>query len=206
MASTSTKHNISTPSNPKPTKKARKKKADNALSGLTLADFQLENPSTFITAESLSSNSRYVNRKNFPINPISPIKKSAAEAEFNFVMGSSAEDGYQNKDEEVEMVGRPRNLKSVSVNNFSLKKNTNKLLLLQDYPLMTWMSRRDEALRAMMTVEARTSVLNVCNTCALGVEPGVAEYICSDCFSRQMYCQDCFVSFHAENPLHSIKV
>ncbi|KAE9384047.1 hypothetical protein BT96DRAFT_765031, partial [Gymnopus androsaceus JB14] len=71
-------------------------------------------------------------------------------------------------------------------------------------PLLTWMGKRDDALRMFITVEARTSSLDDCPCCHTS-SPGKAEYICEDCFSRRMVCSSCCVKLHAEKPLDNIK-
>ncbi|KAJ3816114.1 hypothetical protein F5880DRAFT_1494600, partial [Lentinula raphanica] len=74
-------------------------------------------------------------------------------------------------------------------------------------PLLHWSEHcRDDALRVLLTVEARSNLdLDRCPTCSDEMEGGLPEYQCTDCFSRQLTCAACCVRHHLDKPLDSIK-
>lgn len=73
----------------------------------------------------------------------------------------------------------------------------------QDRPLLMWRSERDRYLATFLWLEGRGhSQDKPCRNCEL--REGM--YQCKDCFGYDMFCQDCMVEVHAQNPLHRIEV
>lgn len=60
---------------------------------------------------------------------------------------------------------------------------------------------REEFLRKLIRLEGRGGI-DVCTIC----KTGLAKYRCHDCLALDLYCKDCLLSRHVNQPLHNIKV
>ena len=77
------------------------------------------------------------------------------------------------------------------------------LICFKDFPLLTW-SRLDckDYLSELLRLKGRWGVSEDCMSCRR--QPG--RFRCDDCFDLGMYCQECIVVHHGNNPLHCLKV
>ena len=77
------------------------------------------------------------------------------------------------------------------------------LIRFKDFPLLAW-SRldREDYLSELLRLEGRCGVSENCLSCRR--QP--AQFRCDDCFGLGMYCQECVVVRHGNNPLHRLKV
>ncbi|KAJ6514835.1 hypothetical protein C8R47DRAFT_961298, partial [Mycena vitilis] len=74
--------------------------------------------------------------------------------------------------------------------------------LFQDKSLFEWRPLRDEYLAELIRLDGCGEwATDICLTCA----KRKAEYRCTMCFTDAMYCTDCIVASHADNPLHVIE-
>jgi hypothetical protein len=67
-----------------------------------------------------------------------------------------------------------------------------------------WVAEQEEYLRELIRHEGRGDAMGQvhCATCTTGE----ARYRCRDCLGQDMYCQDCVVLRHRENPCHRLQV
>ncbi|KAG1884343.1 hypothetical protein F4604DRAFT_1878735 [Suillus subluteus] len=72
-----------------------------------------------------------------------------------------------------------------------------------DHPLLSWMDDRDMFLLEFLRHKGRGDYggASVCWHCCLNVP----QFRCIDCFGAELYCKDCIVSSHAQNPVHRIQ-
>jgi hypothetical protein len=66
------------------------------------------------------------------------------------------------------------------------------------------MNDRDMFLLEFLRHEGRGDYASatVCWRCGLGVP----QFRCIDCLGTELYCKDCIVTLHAQNPVHRIQV
>jgi len=89
------------------------------------------------------------------------------------------------------------------VHSKGLCKLCSLLICFKDFPLLVW-SRldREDYLSELLRLEGRCGVSENCLSCRR--QP--ARFRCDDCFGLGMYCQECIVVCHGNNPLHHPKV
>jgi hypothetical protein len=80
------------------------------------------------------------------------------------------------------------------------------LKLIKDNPMGQWLrNRRERFLDELLRLEGRGDhrYQTKCSTC-----PEVASmvYRCEDCFTDALFCQQCVVTAHRDNPLHRVEV
>ena len=77
------------------------------------------------------------------------------------------------------------------------------LIRFKDFPLLAWLRLdREDYLSELLRLEGRCGVSEDCMSCRR--QP--ARFRCDDCFDLGMYCQECVVVCHGNNPLHRLKV
>lgn len=192
------------------------------LKGITLADLGIHSSSSssssgtsMIVIESLTDDSRRVRRQFLPAEPPPPPAPSLPLAPTGDMANKShgihldpmpEDDLVVDLSQYVKKTSRKRYQKSVS--GYSCFSCSMIDTYLQDHPLLSWMTEhRDGVLRALMTVEGRSNADTAhCQACPEGSDPVVAEFVCEDCFSRELICAGCCVRDHCNKPLDSIKV
>ncbi|KAG2036108.1 hypothetical protein BDR03DRAFT_934595 [Suillus americanus] len=72
-----------------------------------------------------------------------------------------------------------------------------------DHPLLSWMDDWDMFLLEFLWHKGRGDYggASVCWNCCLNVP----QFWCINCFGAELYCKDCIVSSHAQNPVHHIQ-
>lgn len=77
-------------------------------------------------------------------------------------------------------------------------------IYIKDDPLALWTVLRAEYLAELLRLEGRGRA-GVQTRCILCLE-GNPDFLCSDCFGQDLFCQGCIVSCHEANPLHRVEV
>jgi hypothetical protein len=74
----------------------------------------------------------------------------------------------------------------------------------KDEGLTSWTSERDKYLAELITLEGRGS--SILQEHCISCDVGGADYLCSDCFTDELFCAPCLASAHHLHPFHIIKV
>ncbi|KAJ3821460.1 hypothetical protein F5880DRAFT_1614672 [Lentinula raphanica] len=155
-------------------RKKRKVESPNPLEGLQLSDFGLKTSSSHsssaraaIVSESLSTDTRRILRQEIPTDPLKPVNPPST-SDTPFIEPHISSNGYEFLDpipQDELVVG---NSSSVKVKRY--RKS--------DYPLLHWADHcRDDALRVLLTVEARSDPeVQCCSSCPVGKEEGAPEF------------------------------
>lgn len=72
----------------------------------------------------------------------------------------------------------------------------------QDAPLQTWLGYRDEYLDECMALEGQGRWAKSCAGC----QKPFPQFRCKDCTHGALWCKECLLLTHHQNPLHSIEV
>ncbi|KAG6373788.1 hypothetical protein JVT61DRAFT_5933 [Boletus reticuloceps] len=71
-----------------------------------------------------------------------------------------------------------------------------------DVPILGWLERdREDFLQELIRLEGRNGI-DKCTSC----NTHYARYCCKDCVTLDLYCTDCLLLGHINQPLHRIKV
>ncbi|KAJ7020502.1 hypothetical protein C8F04DRAFT_1274966 [Mycena alexandri] len=74
-----------------------------------------------------------------------------------------------------------------------------------DVSLDNWRHKRDAYLSTLVRAHGPAGAsLSVCPGCQ-GLSKSLPQFRCRDCFGGVIYCQECIVKKHAENPLHRLE-
>lgn len=105
------------------------------------------------------------------------------------------------------MILQRRNMPSDTSRQYVHSTVTHAYLTLfsKDQPLKEWTETvREEYLMELLRCEGPG--LAQCGQCQRCDAPVKTSFVCEDCFSPQILCQDCLVEAHTEHPLHRVKV
>ncbi|KAE9391870.1 hypothetical protein BT96DRAFT_1000928 [Gymnopus androsaceus JB14] len=175
---------------------------ENPLAGLTLSTFVIlaksSQRSAVIVSQSLSADGRHIaedeiqTMSSHQLARARPAVSSSASTEIETANIFSYDEPIKFHDEDAleqsDVVQMDRKSKEKS-----------------DYPLLSWMGQRNDALRVFMTVEGHSSAHGICTHCKDSEVQRLAEYTCKDCFSQKLVCATCCVRNHSEKPLDTIK-